>query len=829
MATICSQAGLHRTLAKMTLIVALCASCPPPALALMAQQPITFDIPSGPLGNALIEIGKRCGTMVSFNPSLVEGKAAAPVQGEFTPMQAFMQALRASGLSIDVTPNGTVTVQPPPPAAMPAATAAAAAMAPSNPSAHEPLFTEDPPRFTLDPVLVVASAGGSHAEGLKASTASTATRTDTPLSETPQAVSVVTRDALDLQSPNATTTDALRYVTGVTEEGQRMAPALKVRGLPAQYLLSGMESLRRELSIDSAFVERIEVLKGPSGVIGGIAEYGGRGGVVNLVRKSIETQPYVELTQSFTSRDSGTLRTDVDAAGQLASGTYWRAVAFGSRSRRTDSGHDPQHAGGLLGVLGYRDTGFKATLTLQTDHHRIAPRPVSRGGTLRRDGSYTPVDPHPQGEVDATDGLHWRSTDIELDLSWQLSPQWRMAWKGRHERLNSDAREHRFERGYSIDGDMAGVALLRSQTNAQSAGMQWGLIGDVDTGPMKHKLLVSLDLDRARSQLGRGTSVWEVDPISYRPADPLPATPDLAAYQTQTTRERKRSVLMQDQVRLGNWIARLAAQRSRSYEPQNPDGLPEPAIVNWDGGLLYQITPAASVYAGTQYTVESYVESANFLPGYTPSPPLRKLRQTQAGTKLELLERRLSLTLEAFRLRQVSAKQSPSQLPDGVDLDSLPGRSVDGAEAELSGRVSRALDLQLGVNLIRARDVGPYSPTLQNVEMPVTGVPKRALHLLARYRLPSAEPVRNSVGLGFRAYSSSWAATPGSVAEASGLRVPGGALFNVSVTRATQRWSLRASVENLFDRQLYATKSTLGGCVPLQPRRSLGISATFMH
>jgi hypothetical protein len=91
-------AGLHKTLAKMAVVAALCASCPAPALALMAQQPIAFNVPSGPLGNALIEIGKQCGTIVSFNPSLVEGVAAAPVQGEFTPMQAFMQALSASGL-----------------------------------------------------------------------------------------------------------------------------------------------------------------------------------------------------------------------------------------------------------------------------------------------------------------------------------------------------------------------------------------------------------------------------------------------------------------------------------------------------------------------------------------------------------------------------------------------------------------------------------------------------------------------------------------------------------------------------------------------------------
>jgi outer membrane receptor protein involved in Fe transport len=174
-------------------------------------------------------------------------------------------------------------------------------------------------------------------------------------------------------------------------------PSLMVRGLPAQYSLSGMNTLRSGLSIDNAFVERIEVLKGPSGVIGGVADFGGRGGAVNLVRRSIETQPYVEFKQGLSSRDGGTLRTDLDAAGQLAPHSYWRAMAYGSRTGQTDGGYDPQFAGGLLGVLGYRGTDLKATLTLQTDNQRIAPSPTSRGVRRRADGTYTGVEKGQEG------------------------------------------------------------------------------------------------------------------------------------------------------------------------------------------------------------------------------------------------------------------------------------------------------------------------------------------------------------------------------------------------------------------------------------------------
>jgi hypothetical protein len=69
-------------------------------------------------------------------------------------------------------------------------------------------------------------------------------------------------------------------------------PAL-VRGLPATFALSGMRSVRGVFPAEAALIERVEVPKGPSSVIGGIADFGGRGGVVNLVRK--QAGPEVRL------------------------------------------------------------------------------------------------------------------------------------------------------------------------------------------------------------------------------------------------------------------------------------------------------------------------------------------------------------------------------------------------------------------------------------------------------------------------------------------------------------------------------------------------------
>lgn len=797
------------------------------AFAAVAQAPQQFDLESGPLSQALIEIAKRSGTIVSFNPALVAGRVAAPVQGSFTPLQAFEQALKGSNLAIEVTADGAVTLH---------ATQSAPA-APLNITGaleSRPAVPDTGPRYVgaLQPVLVLASADKPDEIGLKPEVASTATRTDTPLSELPQAVSVVTRDALDLQGANATTTDALRYVTGVTahvnDAGQGLAPTVMVRGMPALYSLSGMRTLRGGLAVDNALIERIEVLKGPSGVVGGVADFGGRGGVVNLVRKSIDVDEHVALKQSLSSRDSGTLRLDLDAAGEMAPRTYWRAVAFGSRSGRTDGGYDPQHAGGLLTALGYRGADFKATLTLQADQRRVAPAAASLGGVPGEDG-FVPVKEGHAPVVDPADGLDWRARDVELDLDWRLSPQWRMTWKGRVETVEGGMRHNRY---WALNDTTALVELLRRRSKARDAGMQWGLVGNVATGPVTHRLLMALDLDRWRLHRGDGTARWFLDPNSYQPGvTPLPTTPDegeAQALDERTLRERKHAVLLQDQLRLGSWIARLAVQRTHSSEYFDVVERLGPRATNWDAGLLYQVTPSVAVYAGTQYSVELDGRVADFELYDGTVAPYRRERQAQAGTKIELLEHRVALTLEGFRLRQMDTLQDSSELP-GSGIYSLPGRSIDGVEAELAGRMLPSLDLHMGLSYMRARETvpGPASMAPLGVELPAIGVPARSMHVLARYRLSGNETARHSLGLGLRAYSSSWAVPPNPLDPSQAqLRLPGGAQLDLSWARATEQWTLGVSIENVFNRRLYGTQSA-PGYIPLQPGRSVSLTASF--
>lgn len=115
------------------------------------------------------------------------------------------------------------------------------------------------------------------------------TKTNTSILETPQSVSVVTRQQMDLQRP-INTSSALRYTAGATSEkfggfGDYI-DLTRIRGVDADYYLDGLRIISNPGSwlpqIDPYLLERIEVLRGPSASIYG---QGTGGGVVNQVSR----------------------------------------------------------------------------------------------------------------------------------------------------------------------------------------------------------------------------------------------------------------------------------------------------------------------------------------------------------------------------------------------------------------------------------------------------------------------------------------------------------------------------------------------------------------
>jgi iron complex outermembrane receptor protein len=255
----------------MALLAAMCAgglaagmpqawAQPAPATA---NAPRSYQIAAGSLADALTQFARSAGVVLSFDPALVRGRRSDGLDGAYSVGAGFARILSGSGLQARAQSGNTWTL-----------------LQVAAPAGDTP---------TLAPVTVSGMSDSAITTvGYVATVSASATKTDTPLIETPQSVSVVTREQITEQGAQ-TLNQVLRYTAGVATES-RGATATRldqfsVRGFQASSYLDGLRVFggRDALpQVDTYRLERVDVLKGPASVMYG---QGGPGGVVNQVSK----------------------------------------------------------------------------------------------------------------------------------------------------------------------------------------------------------------------------------------------------------------------------------------------------------------------------------------------------------------------------------------------------------------------------------------------------------------------------------------------------------------------------------------------------------------
>jgi len=286
-----AQHGLH-PLAKAMLIrhslrptlSTICALALALPLAGQAQAQVqAFNIQAQPLGSALQEFSRQTNLQVLYSPDEVDGLRSNAVQGTLDPAVAMAQLLNGTGISYSQDGN-TVILR---------------ARSSANSMALAPISITSAQESAWGPV-----------DGYVAKKSATGTKTDTPLSEVPQTINVITRDEIQARGSQSVT-EALRYTAGMTGGGfadRVMAfDEPTSRGfLPTPLYLDGLHlpygggSTGGALQIDPYTLERIEVLKGPASVLYGQNQ---PGGIVNMVSKRPTATPLHEVTVGTGSND----------------------------------------------------------------------------------------------------------------------------------------------------------------------------------------------------------------------------------------------------------------------------------------------------------------------------------------------------------------------------------------------------------------------------------------------------------------------------------------------------------------------------------------------
>ncbi|QQZ42284.1 TonB-dependent siderophore receptor [Pseudomonas sp. SK3(2021)] len=238
----------------------------------------SYNIPGGALSDVLNRFAREAGITLSMTPAQLQGRQSAGLKGEYSTDQALGQLLNGSGLEALSQDGSSYVLR-----ALPESSALA-------------LPTTDIKGFALGNAL------GSM-EGYNATHSQIATKTSTALLETSQSVSVVTREQMDDQG-SQTVSQTLRYTPGVltnpygaTHRYDYVAMRGFNDGSVDNIYLDGLKSMGDSgtystLQVDPYFLERVDILKGPSSVLYGRSS---PGGLVALTSKKPLFEPYHQI------------------------------------------------------------------------------------------------------------------------------------------------------------------------------------------------------------------------------------------------------------------------------------------------------------------------------------------------------------------------------------------------------------------------------------------------------------------------------------------------------------------------------------------------------
>ncbi|OYO25862.1 TonB-dependent receptor plug domain-containing protein [Janthinobacterium sp. PC23-8] len=276
--------------------LAIAMAAPVAATAASAKH---YQIPAGPLVSALNLFAASAGVALTYDPALASGRTSPGLQGTHTPNAGFAALLAGSGLEAVDQGNGGYTLR--------------------RVAGGEQ---------TLAPVSVTASAQAAdvteHSGSYTTPVMGTATRMGLSMRETPQSVSIVTRQQMDDQALNSVP-DILEKVVGVTvgrndsERATFYARGYTIENFQFDGMPNTLDSSNQYTTAigDSAVYDRVEVVKGATGLLTGA---GNPSATINLVRKRPTSEFAGSLNGSVGSWNK--LRGVADVAGPLnASGS----------------------------------------------------------------------------------------------------------------------------------------------------------------------------------------------------------------------------------------------------------------------------------------------------------------------------------------------------------------------------------------------------------------------------------------------------------------------------------------------------------------------------
>lgn len=353
--------GMARNVAAMAIAMAVAQTFMVSAAYAQQAEQHTYHLPSGPLDRTLVEIARVAQLPLSYDASLVQSLKSAPVDGTYSAEAAIRKALQGTGLDLVPTANGGYTL------AHVKADAKGVSSAPAAAAAAAAATTAQVD--TTLPLISVAASRDSGGTGFVAESSSTYARSDVPLSETPKSVSVI--NAAVIQSQGAQSlSDVLRNASGVvTRPGPLGVPSYTIRGFVAQNLTSdGLSTVGTAPNVTPTIaISSVEVVKGPSAIVNGNSP---PGGVINLVKKTPQADPFHEIQVGYGSYGDTQIALDSTGAITADKKLRYRFIISGERVGQNSMGYDGKRNFYFAPTVQWKDSTTDVTVGYERTVYR---------------------------------------------------------------------------------------------------------------------------------------------------------------------------------------------------------------------------------------------------------------------------------------------------------------------------------------------------------------------------------------------------------------------------------------------------------------------------
>lgn len=679
--------------------------------------------------------------------------------------------------------------------------AAETATASGAPTATTTSSTAPANATVLPSVTVSSNTNNNDADTFVAKQASGATKSNRPLLETSQSVSVVTQAQIASQGAQ-NVSQALRYLGGVESEAggaDYRFDTVIVRGFNADEYLDGLRlptvTYWSRPNYDAYLLNRIEVIKGPNSVLYGQAS---PGGVVNMVSKRATADPIHEIY--VTTGNHNLTEGGLDLSGALDNDQHWlgRVTATASKS-------DTQ-----VDYTQYKHYDIAPTLTWQPDDKTSLTflsqfRKDPDAGFFNQLPVQGTLVNNPNGKIPSNfyggqpgfDNYSRSQESVGYEFIHHFDDVWTLEQNLRYMQTRSDyAMVYPF--GVVANAPEVHRYSMHINEKLKDFDVDTRLGAKFDTGAVQHDMLFGVDYVHddltQTSGYGDASDLNYLNPDYSTPVDMPALTDHSRLYMVQT------GLYAQDQMQWDQWLLNLGGRYDKA-QSRNNDLDDDTQTVKTDyattgrTGLMYLFNTGIAPYIN--YATSFQPQAGTTFAGEAFRPT--KGKQTEVGIKYQPKGTDALFTAAVYDLKQQNVLTADPDHPNfSVQTGAIRSRGV-----ELEGKVNITPRWLVSSSYAYTDPEVTSANDGTEGKSPVS-IARHTASLWSEYALPGVlEGV--SVGGGARYVGTSYANSENT------MKVPAVTVLDAMARYRWQQWQLSVNVQNLTDK-VYLNACQDNGC-----------------